>query len=129
MAFGIEMKSERGGGVEQVAKIKKSKTAYNFFTMDEMKKVCAEMPGAGIGEWMPEVGKRWKAMEEDDKKQFVEMAAAAKKVYVAEVERMSAEQGGAIHISGVSKVALNVCLRPVSNADTKSTFYPRCTAS
>ncbi|KIK94178.1 hypothetical protein PAXRUDRAFT_828263 [Paxillus rubicundulus Ve08.2h10] len=57
---------------------KRALSAYMFFSQDWRERIKAENPDAGFGEVGKLLGAKWKELDEDEKKPYVEMAAKDK---------------------------------------------------
>ncbi|KAF5353237.1 hypothetical protein D9756_003684 [Leucocoprinus leucothites] len=70
---------------------KRALSAYMFFSQDWRERIKAENPDAGFGEVGKLLGAKWKEMDEDEKKPYVEQASADKTR--AEKEKADYDQG------------------------------------
>jgi len=57
---------------------KRALSAYMFFSQDWRERIKTENPDAGFGEVGKLLGAKWKELEEEDKKPYVEQAAKDK---------------------------------------------------
>jgi hypothetical protein len=57
---------------------KRALSAYMFFSQDWRERIKAENPDAGFGEVGKLLGAKWKELDEDEKKPYVELAAKDK---------------------------------------------------
>ncbi|KAF9228078.1 hypothetical protein BS17DRAFT_693032, partial [Gyrodon lividus] len=57
---------------------KRALSAYMFFSQDWRERIKAENPDAGFGEVGKLLGAKWKELDEDEKKPYIEMAAKDK---------------------------------------------------
>jgi len=68
--------------IDQAAKDKnapkRALSAYMFFSQDWRERIKAENPDAGFGEVGKLLGAKWKELDEDEKKPYVELAAKDK---------------------------------------------------
>ncbi|CAG8022179.1 unnamed protein product [Penicillium salamii] len=63
---------------------KRGLSAYMFFANDNRDKVREENPGISFGQVGKQLGDKWKALSEDDRKPYDEKAAKDKKRYEEE---------------------------------------------
>ena len=74
---------------------KRPASAFIFFSKVERPKLRAENPDMAFGEIGKELGKRWKAMSDAEKKPYLDQNAKAKAVYAkakAEWDKKNASQ-------------------------------------
>jgi HMG (high mobility group) box len=71
----------------------KKRSAYNFFCMDERAKVKAEFPDMISTDIQGELGKRWKALDEDDALEYHTKAAADKEKYEEDMKTYVSSDG------------------------------------
>ncbi|KAN0080065.1 High mobility group box domain containing protein [Tylopilus felleus] len=64
-------KSKKGGP-------KRALSAYMFFSQDWRERIKTENPDAGFGEVGKLLGAKWKELDEDEKKPYLDMAAKDK---------------------------------------------------
>ena len=74
---------------KQPPKIKKPSTAYNFFMKDRRAEILAANPSLTQSQAMVEVGKAWKAVDENMKSKYLQLAAADKERYKREMETVN----------------------------------------
>ena len=67
-------------------KVKRSANAYAFFTKKNRASIKEENPDATFGELASLVGSAWKALSEEEKKPFIELAEEAKAQLKADSE-------------------------------------------
>ncbi|EKM76234.1 hypothetical protein AGABI1DRAFT_16670, partial [Agaricus bisporus var. burnettii JB137-S8] len=70
---------------------KRALSAYMFFSQDWRERIKTENPEAGFGEVGKLLGAKWKEMDEEEKKPYVEQATADKTR--AEKEKASYDSG------------------------------------
>ena len=80
-------KSSKKGAEKDPNKPKRPLSAYMFFSQDWRERIKAENPEAGFGEVGKLLGAKWKELDEDEKKPYVEQAAKDKER--AEAEKAS----------------------------------------
>ncbi|KIJ61226.1 hypothetical protein HYDPIDRAFT_138070 [Hydnomerulius pinastri MD-312] len=73
-----EAKSAKGSKAKAKGGPKRALSAYMFFSQDWRERIKAENPDAGFGEVGKLLGAKWKELDEDEKKPYVEMAAKDK---------------------------------------------------
>ncbi|KAF8263155.1 HMG-box [Lactarius quietus] len=72
-------KTPRGGARKKDPKApKRALSAYMFFSQDWRERIKAENPDASFGEVGKLLGAKWKELEEEEKKPYVEQAARDK---------------------------------------------------
>ncbi|KAG6914599.1 hypothetical protein DXG01_016375 [Tephrocybe rancida] len=72
-------KATRGGkGKKDPKAPKRALSAYMFFSQDWRERIKAENPDAGFGEVGKLLGAKWKELDEEEKKPYVEQAAKDK---------------------------------------------------
>ncbi|KAI0632820.1 high mobility group box domain-containing protein, partial [Trametes polyzona] len=57
---------------------KRALSAYMFFSQDWRERIKAENPDAGFGEIGKLLGAKWKELDDDEKKPYLDQAAADK---------------------------------------------------
>ncbi|KAH7909982.1 high mobility group box domain-containing protein [Hygrophoropsis aurantiaca] len=97
-------KAEKGTKTKAASKAKggpkRALSAYMFFSQDWRERIKAENPDAGFGEVGKLLGAKWKELDEDEKKPYVEMAAKDKlraeeeKANIAATTKSSKEGSG-----------------------------------
>ncbi|BDD56939.1 Non-histone chromosomal protein 6 [Monascus purpureus] len=60
---------------------KRGLSAYMFFANEQREKVREENPGISFGQVGKMLGEKWKALSDDERRPYVEKAAADKKRY------------------------------------------------
>ncbi|KAH7921141.1 hypothetical protein BV22DRAFT_1039015 [Leucogyrophana mollusca] len=75
-------KAEKGSKAKAASKAKggpkRALSAYMFFSQDWRERIKTENPDAGFGEVGKLLGAKWKELDEDEKKPYVELAAKDK---------------------------------------------------
>ncbi|KAH9038415.1 high mobility group box domain-containing protein [Lactarius hengduanensis] len=72
-------KTPRGGARKKDPKApKRALSAYMFFSQDWRERIKAENPDASFGEVGKLLGAKWKELDEDEKKPYIEQAARDK---------------------------------------------------
>ncbi|KAI0351662.1 hypothetical protein OH77DRAFT_1429492 [Trametes cingulata] len=69
---------------------KRALSAYMFFSQDWRERIKAENPDAGFGEIGRLLGAKWKELDEEEKKPYIEQASADK----ARAEQEKSEYNG-----------------------------------
>jgi len=73
------------------AKGKRALSAYMFFSQEWRDRIKAENPDAGFGEVGKLLGAKWKELDEDEKKPYLELAAKDKKRVENEKDKVEAK--------------------------------------
>ncbi|KAH7882175.1 high mobility group box domain-containing protein [Phlebopus sp. FC_14] len=73
-----EAKGSKGTKSKGKGGPKRALSAYMFFSQDWRERIKAENPDAGFGEVGKLLGAKWKELDEDEKKPYIEMAAKDK---------------------------------------------------
>jgi len=71
-------KAPRGGRKKDPSAPKRPLSAYMFFSQDWRERIKSENPDASFGEVGKLLGKKWKTLEDDDKKPYLEQAVRDK---------------------------------------------------
>jgi hypothetical protein len=71
-------KPQRAGRKKDPNAPKRPLSAYMFFSQDWRERIKAENPDAGFGEVGKLLGKKWKCLEDEDKKPYLEQAVRDK---------------------------------------------------
>ncbi|KAJ3825338.1 high mobility group box domain-containing protein [Lentinula raphanica] len=77
---------------------KRALSAYMFFSQDWRERIKSENPDAGFGEVGKLLGAKWKELDEEEKKPYIEQAARDKER--AEEEKTAYDNGAASGGSG-----------------------------
>jgi hypothetical protein len=73
-----EAKSAKGSKSKAKDGPKRALSAYMFFSQDWRERIKAENPDAGFGEVGKLLGAKWKELDDDEKKPYIELAAKDK---------------------------------------------------
>ncbi|KAG9311070.1 high mobility group box domain-containing protein [Chiua virens] len=73
-----EAKTAKGTKTKAKGGPKRALSAYMFFSQDWRERIKAENPDAGFGEVGKLLGAKWKELDEDEKKPYLDMAAKDK---------------------------------------------------
>ncbi|RPD60815.1 hypothetical protein L226DRAFT_533002 [Lentinus tigrinus ALCF2SS1-7] len=71
-------KAPRGKGKKDPKAPKRALSAYMFFSQDWRERIKAENPDAGFGEIGKLLGAKWKELDDEEKKPYLDQAAADK---------------------------------------------------
>ncbi|KAH9856299.1 high mobility group box domain-containing protein [Lenzites betulinus] len=71
-------KAPKAKGKKDPKAPKRALSAYMFFSQDWRERIKAENPDAGFGEIGKLLGAKWKELEDDEKKPYLDQAAADK---------------------------------------------------
>ncbi|KAJ7737913.1 high mobility group box domain-containing protein [Mycena maculata] len=71
-------KPARGKGKKDPNAPKRALSAYMFFSQDWRERIKAENPEAGFGEVGKLLGAKWKELDDEEKKPYIEQAAKDK---------------------------------------------------
>lgn len=77
---------------------KKNVTSFVFFGNDMRAKVRSENPGMSMTEVTKELGRRWKELPEEERKQYEQLAKADKERYMTEMDIYKAKKREAMEI-------------------------------
>lgn len=87
-----EAKAAKGAKSKAKGGPKRALSAYMFFSQDWRERIKSENPDAGFGEVGKLLGAKWKELDDDERKPYVEMAAKDKARAEEEKASMSAPQ-------------------------------------
>ncbi|KAG8215231.1 high mobility group box domain-containing protein [Butyriboletus roseoflavus] len=73
-----EAKTAKGTKSKSKGGPKRALSAYMFFSQDWRERIKSENPDAGFGEVGKLLGAKWKELDEDEKKPYLDMAAKDK---------------------------------------------------
>ncbi|KAH0833983.1 high mobility group box domain-containing protein [Lanmaoa asiatica] len=94
-----EAKTSKGSKSKSKGGPKRALSAYMFFSQDWRERIKTENPDAGFGEVGKLLGAKWKELDEDEKKPYLDMAAKDK----ARAEEEKASLAGNRKAKTVSK--------------------------
>jgi len=72
---GSKAEKPRGKGKKDPNAPKRALSAYMFFSQDWRERIKTENPDAGFGEVGKLLGAKWKELDDDEKKPYVDLAA------------------------------------------------------
>lgn len=103
--------SRSSPGVKASGEPKKPRAAYIFFSSETVKRLQAEQPGLGIGEYATEAGARWRALSAEGRRPYEEMALEDARRYARERDAFLLAEGALQQTDTVTRSKVSaVCL-------------------